>query len=337
MDWITRGIGANGARQPASLEGEQIRRILICRPNHRLGNMLMITPLVQDIAHYFPEATVDLFVQGEAALPIFRNYPQVSRFIQLPGRPFSHLLQYIGGWISMRFGRKYDLVINAYGGSSSGRLSTRFARAKHRVFIEDRKTAGIPADEDDRHMAKYPVEQFRLQMIKAGISPPAGPVPFMDLLLDEHAIAVRIESVARGHCMMISVEHSLLAGEGANQHQQRGLWQMEISEQAIDHGKVIASGTLGELRSLLGERDLLRLSGSFPPAAARGAVEGIDHIEVIQADESLLILSVADAARKLPALFAALAAAGADVRGATLTQPSLESLFIKLTGKDLRE
>jgi ADP-heptose:LPS heptosyltransferase len=38
-------------------------------------------------------------------------------------------------------------------------------------------------------MAKYPVEQFRLQMIKAGISPPAGPVPFMDLLLDEHETA----------------------------------------------------------------------------------------------------------------------------------------------------
>jgi hypothetical protein len=188
MDWITRGIGANGARRPDSLEGEQIRRILICRPNHRLGNMLMITPLVQDIAHYFPEATVDLFVQGGAALPIFRNYPQVSRFIQLPGRPFSHLLQYIGGWISMRFGRKYDLVINAYGGSSSGRLSTRFARARHRIFIEDRKTAGIPAEEDDRHMAKYPVEQFRLQMAKAGILPPGVPVPFMDLLLNEQEI-----------------------------------------------------------------------------------------------------------------------------------------------------
>ena len=28
---------------------------------------------------------------------------------------------------------------------------------------------------------------------------------------------------------------------------------------------------------------------------------------------------------------------GAEVRGTTLTQPSLESLFIKLTGKELRE
>ncbi len=188
MDWITRGIGAD-ATQQADLKGEHIRRILICRPNHRLGNMLMITPLIQDIAHYFPDATVDLFVQGGAAVPIFRNYPQVSRIIQLPGRPFNHLLDYAAGWGSIHFGRKYDLVINAYGGSSSGRLSTQFARGKNRIFIEDRKTAGIPPEEDDRHMAKYPAEQFRLQMMKAGIFSPAGPVPFMDLLLDKQEIA----------------------------------------------------------------------------------------------------------------------------------------------------
>ena len=37
------------------------------------------------------------------------------------------------------------------------------------------------------------------------------------------------------------------------------------------------------------------------------------------------------------AVFAALASAGAEVRGTSLIQPSLESLFIKLTGRELRE
>jgi hypothetical protein len=46
---------------------------------------------------------------------------------------------------------------------------------------------------------------------------------------------------------------------------------------------------------------------------------------------------LAEASRRLPEVFSALAAAGAEVRGTTLTQPSLESLFIKLTGKELRE
>jgi len=105
----------------------------------------------------------------------------------------------------------------------------------------------------------------------------------------------------------------------------------------VDHGKVIAAGTLAELRSMLEQRDLLRLSGVFQPAAARAAVAPIDHIEVVQAEENLLVLSLVDASRKLPAIFAALEAAGSEVRGTTLTQPSLESLFIKLTGKELRE
>jgi len=105
----------------------------------------------------------------------------------------------------------------------------------------------------------------------------------------------------------------------------------------VDHGKIIASGTLAELRSKLDNRDLLRLSGTFPPASARVALEHIDGIEVLQADEALLIVSLAEASRRLPAIFSALENAGAEVRGTTLTQPSLESLFIKLTGKELRE
>jgi len=105
----------------------------------------------------------------------------------------------------------------------------------------------------------------------------------------------------------------------------------------VDHGKVIAAGTLGELRSMLAERDLLRLTGVFAPQAARAAIQHIDSVEILQADESLLLLSLVGASQKLPEIFAALGASGAEVRGTTLTQPSLESLFIKLTGKELRE
>jgi len=105
----------------------------------------------------------------------------------------------------------------------------------------------------------------------------------------------------------------------------------------IDRGLIMAQGTLDELRAMLGERDLLRLTGTFAPEAARNALRQLGHIEVIQADEQLLSLSISNASSRLPELFLALSAAGAQVRGTTLTQPSLESLFIKLTGKELRE
>jgi ABC-2 type transport system ATP-binding protein len=108
----------------------------------------------------------------------------------------------------------------------------------------------------------------------------------------------------------------------------------------IDHGKVIALGTLAELRALIGERDILRLSGRFDPtrvAASLRGTEGGATIEVAQADTSSVTLVLPEASRRLPALFAALAAAGAEIRETTLTQPSLESLFIRMTGKELRE
>jgi ABC-2 type transport system ATP-binding protein len=109
----------------------------------------------------------------------------------------------------------------------------------------------------------------------------------------------------------------------------------------VDHGKVIAAGTLTELRSMLAERDLLRFSGVFRPTAVREALErvvnGGSGIDIMQADEAQLTISVADALKRLPAILQALEAGGAEVRGTTLTQPNLESLFIKLTGKELRE
>jgi len=105
----------------------------------------------------------------------------------------------------------------------------------------------------------------------------------------------------------------------------------------VDHGKIIAHGTLSELRAMLGERDLLRFTGAFRPEAVREALQREDRLEVVEVSESLLVLALPEASRRLPAIFAALAAAGADVRGTALTQPSLESLFIKLTGRELRE
>ncbi len=105
----------------------------------------------------------------------------------------------------------------------------------------------------------------------------------------------------------------------------------------MDHGRIIAQGTLAELRAMLGERDLLRLTGRFNPAAARRVLAEAGGAELIQAEESVLLCSMTKAPERLPAVLSALTSAGMEIRDVTLTQPSLESLFIKLTGKELRE
>jgi len=156
------------------------------------------------------------------------------------------------------------------------------------------------------------------------------------LLLDEPAVGVDPQSRVR---LLELVRAEAQAGRSV-------LYTTHYMDEAeslcdrlaiIDHGRLMAQGTLPELRAMLGERDVLRLSGVFQPESVREALRGADAIEIVEANESLLILSLANASGRLPEIFAALAGAGAEIRGTTLTQPSLESLFIKLTGKELRE
>jgi ABC-2 type transport system ATP-binding protein len=105
----------------------------------------------------------------------------------------------------------------------------------------------------------------------------------------------------------------------------------------IDHGKLLAMGTLDELRRLIGERDIVRLTGQFSPQAMRTALAPIDGAEIVSADETTTLLAVEAATRKLPAIFAAAASAGGEIQETSLSQASLEALFIKMTGRALRE
>jgi ABC-2 type transport system ATP-binding protein len=105
----------------------------------------------------------------------------------------------------------------------------------------------------------------------------------------------------------------------------------------VDRGKLLAMGTLDELRRMVGEKDLVRLAGRFDSAAATRALEALDDVKVLSAAADALTIAAAGASRKLPAIFTALASAGSDIHETTLSVPSLESLFITLTGRELRE
>ena len=71
----------------------ELNRVLINRPNQRLGNILLITPLIQEIIRYNPDVKIDLFVKGKVAPIIFENYTQVDQIIELPKKPFKELIQ----------------------------------------------------------------------------------------------------------------------------------------------------------------------------------------------------------------------------------------------------
>jgi ABC-2 type transport system ATP-binding protein len=156
------------------------------------------------------------------------------------------------------------------------------------------------------------------------------------LLLDEptagvdpqsrvHLLDLVRQQVATGTCVLYTTHYMEEAQDLCN--------RIAI----IDHGKLLAMGSLPELRRLIGERDVVRLTGRFDPPAARRAIEALSGAEIVSVDATALRLAVEGATQRLPALFQALAQAGAEIQETALTQPSLETLFIKLTGRALRE
>jgi ABC-2 type transport system ATP-binding protein len=99
----------------------------------------------------------------------------------------------------------------------------------------------------------------------------------------------------------------------------------------IDRGRVIESGTLAELVGrTVGARRQVALTLDRAPAAPIPGFNG-------QSEGAVLRAQVGDIATELPALIGRVAASGAHVQDIEVRAPSLQSVFIYLTGRDLRE
>lgn len=183
---LTKHIGSQARRRPArSEERMSFRKVLIIRPNKRLGNLLLVTPLLQEVLATFPECQVDLFLKGKLGSIIFGNYPRVRHIIQVPTKPLKAPLQWLYGWISLRKTR-YDLVINVIEYSSSGRLASLFSRASYKCFGFPGAAAVTP--EDAVHAGKAPVYALRDFLQASGIPTLSGPISSMNLKLSEAEI-----------------------------------------------------------------------------------------------------------------------------------------------------
>jgi len=104
----------------------------------------------------------------------------------------------------------------------------------------------------------------------------------------------------------------------------------------VDGGRLIAEGTVEELQASLGERDVLRLEGSFPAEPAPGLPEALEA-RILSIQEGELLVAVPNGPQALPTVLAALEGAGYHVDRATLERPTLETLFLRLTGRELRD
>ena len=103
----------------------------------------------------------------------------------------------------------------------------------------------------------------------------------------------------------------------------------------IDHGRVIASGTLPELvDQTVGRHRLITLRLNAPLAT-----EQISRlrVEIDPADARQVRARMTDVATDLPRLLDGIRAAGGAVDDVEVRGPSLQAVFIHLTGRELRE
>ncbi|HEY4294109.1 glycosyltransferase family 9 protein [Luteibacter sp.] len=162
-------VGAGG------LPAFGIQRILVCRPNHRLGNTLLLTPLLVEIERRFPGAEVDLLSAGPAAPSIFRGFDIVGDCVTLDRRAARRPLATFAALRMLR-SRRYDLVIDAASGSSSGRIASAMVKARFQLRVDSR-----PDGEAVAHLAARPVHALRWAL---GVQGDAM-VPPLDLRLTD--------------------------------------------------------------------------------------------------------------------------------------------------------
>jgi ABC-2 type transport system ATP-binding protein len=156
------------------------------------------------------------------------------------------------------------------------------------------------------------------------------------VLLDEPTVGVDPQSRDRIYDML-----SDLAAEGVSllltTHHLEEAEARCARTVIIDHGRAIAQGTLAELvDSTVGRHRLvtLRLDAPLPPAFT---ASGSDDRVVASDDATRLQTRLRDVASELPLLLDRVRRAGRAVEDVDVRGPSLQAVFIHLTGRELRE
>jgi ABC-2 type transport system ATP-binding protein len=106
----------------------------------------------------------------------------------------------------------------------------------------------------------------------------------------------------------------------------------------MDHGRILALDTPAALKRSVGAEEIVtvRADGDGDALAARlaGAIEGVTRTRVLDGGVEL---HVQGGERLVPRVVAAAESGGFDVADLSVSKPSLETVFINLTGKALRD
>src|SRR5580698_48049 len=110
----------------------------------------------------------------------------------------------------------------------------------------------------------------------------------------------------------------------------------------VDHGQVIAEGSPADLIERLGGHHVVEfaVSSSSNGGPAHNAQEiwsRLPSVESVREDDGMVALSVKEPHLTIPALLEAVGKQGSELQHLTTRQASLEDVFVRLTGRHLRE
>ncbi len=105
----------------------------------------------------------------------------------------------------------------------------------------------------------------------------------------------------------------------------------------MDHGELIALGTHVELVKIVGEMSRIDLTVSAESEQLIEAWKALPGVQNISTEDGLLGVVVDDSNQVLPRLFDAATAQGVRITSVDIQEPNLETVFLHLTGRALRD
>ncbi len=105
----------------------------------------------------------------------------------------------------------------------------------------------------------------------------------------------------------------------------------------MDRGKIIASGTKDELKKTVGDADRIEVATGEASAATLEEVRGIPGVINVSSLDSVVTVLVRDGHERAAQILDAFRRGGARVRSVSIQEPNLESVFLRLTGRALRD
>lgn len=139
---------------------DSIMRILVVRQDSRLGNLVLMTPLLSALKAALPEAELDVVI-SEGFEEIIAGNPSVDRMFVFRKRKARFLPFWYVGFVRRLRNRAYDLAVDVSDGrhfSLNGALLTRLSNARYRLGY-DREYADtfmnvlVPPPPPDTYMA----------------------------------------------------------------------------------------------------------------------------------------------------------------------------------------